>query len=123
MIKVRAIRMGFYGNLRRREGQEFEVKSKAEIGNWMEVIKDESEPVKEVAPVGESVDKIAAAEELATKKAVAEAMLADAESANAALKNNSSKADKAAAAELMTLAKQMLDEVAAELLLAEDDKY
>lgn len=35
-IKVRAIRLGWYGKQRRRPGAEFEIKSLQELGTWME---------------------------------------------------------------------------------------
>jgi hypothetical protein len=127
MIKVKALRMGFYGNLRRREGQEFEIKSMADIGTWMEVLEGGPQPevvekpaapavvlpVVQHDPVAEELAK-KAAEELAGRKAVAEEMMNQAVAAKEALKSNSSKADKAAAAELMTLAEKMAEDIVLE---------
>jgi hypothetical protein len=36
MIRVRALRKGWYGTLRRRPGAEFDIHSIDELGSWME---------------------------------------------------------------------------------------
>lgn len=41
MFKVKATKLGFYGGLRRREGDEFTVADKSELGSWMEVLEEE----------------------------------------------------------------------------------
>jgi hypothetical protein len=38
MIKVKATRMGFYGNARKREGDTFSVPTKKDIASWMEEV-------------------------------------------------------------------------------------
>jgi hypothetical protein len=35
-IPVRALRLGYYGNARKRAGDEFTVKSEQDVGTWME---------------------------------------------------------------------------------------
>lgn len=46
MIKVRAIRLGYYGLARRKEGDEFVIHGENEFSkNWMEKVDDAQEPV------------------------------------------------------------------------------
>jgi hypothetical protein len=48
-IKVRATRLGFYANRRRRPGAEFEVNDPKELGSWMEVV-EEPKPARKSPP-------------------------------------------------------------------------
>lgn len=43
MIRVRALETGIYGISRYKAGMEFTIKSRAELGKWMEVIDDEAD--------------------------------------------------------------------------------
>lgn len=40
-VRVRAIALGFYGNTRRRPGDEFRVASEVEVGAWMVALDDD----------------------------------------------------------------------------------
>ena len=40
-MKVRAIRLGYYGERRRREGEVFELAEGDALGKWMESLEDE----------------------------------------------------------------------------------
>jgi len=44
-MKVKAIKIGFYGKIRK-AGEEFEIKDKKELGSWMEEIKPKPKKVK-----------------------------------------------------------------------------
>ena len=55
-MKVVANREGYYGNAIRSVGESFEIKSKEELGSWMDIVGGQA-PVEadpEVAPVGEA---------------------------------------------------------------------
>lgn len=41
MIRVKAIALGFYDNMRRRKGEVFEIKNESEMGKWMKKMKPE----------------------------------------------------------------------------------
>lgn len=43
MIRVRALETGIYGISRYKAGMEFTIKSRAELGKWMEVLEDDTE--------------------------------------------------------------------------------
>lgn len=63
-IEVTATQLGFYDNIRRREGDKFEVESEEEIGQWMKPTKPLSKKAAPVAPAkaaakGGKVDKAA----------------------------------------------------------------
>lgn len=42
MIRVRAIRMGFFEGARRRTGDVFDIPSKKHLGRWMEVVSSDT---------------------------------------------------------------------------------
>ena len=43
-MKVIALKVGFFGGQLRHEGEEFEVKTKAELGTWMRPIREKRTP-------------------------------------------------------------------------------
>jgi len=45
-MKVRATRLGFYGNIRRRVGAEFVIEPHQFSKNWMEIVDNSETPVK-----------------------------------------------------------------------------
>lgn len=45
-IAVRAIAVGFYGDARKRIGDEFTVRSEKDIGTWMERVEPPTKPAK-----------------------------------------------------------------------------
>lgn len=46
-MKVKAVREGYYANQIKQIGETFEIKSKEELGLWMEVIEEKEAPVSE----------------------------------------------------------------------------
>lgn len=135
MTKVVAERMGFYGNLRRREGDEFELNEGDKPGSWMKAVDEMPAPEADAPDLlqgGEGgvvesdvteADVSTAEEDYLTKQAIADDLNTRAAEAQAGLKQNTPKAEKAAIAALVAEAEAATEAAAAAKVVFDEEQF